>query len=295
MLLIVAGIGCNPVLLAPGDPRNATGTYAPHRTDANTLATVARRPDLEVFHKDVLVHCEGGSATAPPQCEVSLLGGPLPTEGAVAAWRFDDDRLLTFNDDLTIAFVDPTTGEREVVVEAAADPRVADDGRRITYAKLPDGTTAFAPGMPYTLVMEDLVSGETRTVSADGHGSGAIPVPESDEVLFVSGRTGVASLWLDDGSGASRQLTNRDVRDPSDGFVPVPDRDGLWLPGTRTYVYASSYAGAREVWAFDSGRGALVAAGGRPAAGARCRRSGDRRERWLGQRRPLRADVGRGR
>lgn len=50
-------------------------------------------------------------------------------------------------------------------------------------------------------------------------------VPDSDEVLFVSGRTGVASLWLAAPGAPARPLTNRGLRQVSAGFVPVPSRE----------------------------------------------------------------------
>jgi hypothetical protein len=261
-------VACGPTFLTPG-ARPTPGDHHPHRSDPDTLARLGADPRLRIFHRDVLLRCDDAdTAHAPPACDLATLGdgveSPLDTP-AVVAWRFDH-RLLVLDGQLALTLVDPATGDVEPVASGAIDPRVADDGRRITFARLGDDRTTFTPGDAFTLVLRDLVDGTERVVSPDGPASGAFTVPGSDEVLFVSGRTGLASLWLDDGSGASVQLTNVGLGSAADpAFVPVPGREGVWMD--RTLVYTATYHGLHELWQIDvdSGEAGRIGPGRLPA------------------------------
>jgi hypothetical protein len=74
-------------------------------------------------------------------------------------------------------------------------------------------------------------------------------------VLFVSGRTGVASLWLARPGQPARQLTNVGAREVGPGFVPVPGRELVWLDG-QTAVYTATYDGIATRWTLDVETGA---------------------------------------
>jgi hypothetical protein len=155
-------------------------------------------------------------------------------------------------------------GERRLVVRGAdgvervlardvADARVesSDGRRRVVFTQLPAGRD-IAPDTTGHLVVLDLDRGTRRTVSDHPLDSSPFIVPGSDDVLFVSGRTGIASLYLARPGRAPRQLTNVGMRhlDPAT-FVPVPGRELEWIPGTRAAIYVARYGGVATRWRID--------------------------------------------
>lgn len=91
----------------------------------------------------------------------------------------------------------PDGVERELARDVA-DPRfeTSDGRRRVAFTQLPPGRD-IAPDTTGHLVVLDLDRG---TVSDHPLDSSPFIVPDSDDVLFVSGRTGIASLY---GGGCS--------------------------------------------------------------------------------------------
>lgn len=176
-------------------------------------------------------------ACAPPaaDAEVAPLAGPMDkrlpgrrTKSPDAAWEAlvaegGALRVRPFGDDTQAVAVD-----NEVLPEVAFSP----DERFLVYARLdPMGESDLwliaAPWTATPVRLTDWVGTEDRpVVSPDGHA-----------VAFVSGRTGIASLWtfpLADGATTAVQLTNvglEHVRHASgvapEGFVPPPDQTTL--------------------------------------------------------------------
>ncbi len=195
------------------------------------------------------------SMDATPDCDVAVGGAALRIGNLLAADRLAPGRLLLLRRDLTLVEHDEATGRDEIIARAAADPRVAADGR-VLYTQLPDGTTELAPGTPGKIVLVDLAAGTRRTIT-DGRKDASSPflIPGADDVLFVSARTGVASLWIAPGAGgAPRQLTNVGVTRVGAGFVRVPGRT-LAFEG-RHAIYPTSYGGVHERWSVDLDSGA---------------------------------------
>jgi hypothetical protein len=213
---------------------------------ADSLATGGLRRDVRLVC-DPAPH-PSDAPDAMPDCDAVLVdaaGGTraLGRGGLLAAERFDPDRLLLLTRDLRLVLRDGDGRERTLAT-AAADPRVADEGGRVAYVELPAGTTELRPGVTGRLVLLDLRRGTRRVVADHPMDSTPFPVPGSDDVLFVSARTGVASLWLAAPGRPPEQLTNVGARAVGPGFVPVPERELAWVPGTRTAVYP---AGGRTV------------------------------------------------
>jgi hypothetical protein len=199
--------------------------------------------------EDVTLRCDeaplhGDSADAVPDCLLPALG----IGGLLAAERLGDDILLLTRDlRLVLRSAD---GRERVLARGAADPRVAPDGRRaIVYTQFPEGTTELTPGTPGRIVLLDLDRGTRRVVTDHPLDSSPFLVPGSDDVLFVSGRTGVASLWLARPGRAAEQLTNVGFVVVDERFQPVPGRE-LRFDGRRA-SYTASYGGARSTWTLE--------------------------------------------
>jgi len=77
--------------------------------------------------------------------------------------------------------------------------------------------------------------------------------PGTDDVLFVSARTGIASLWLARPGARPRQLTNVGARSVDASFVPVPGRELVWLD-SHLAVFTATYDGVSTLWALDVDR-----------------------------------------
>lgn len=225
---------------------------------------------LVTRHGDVALLCD--DAVAPgdhpdliPDCDAAIVAAdgtvrPLRRGGLLAAARLDAERLVLGTRDLRLVVRDARGGEIEIA-RAAVDPRV--EGGRVAYTELPAGTTEYQPGTPGQLVVMDLVRGTRRVVTDDAGASSPFPVPGSDDVLYVSARTGLASLWLAPPAGAPRQVTNLGKTRVDGAFVPVPGRELVFRPGTRVAVFAAIYGGASELWEVDvdTGRARDLGAG----------------------------------
>lgn len=232
---------------------------------ALTLAGCAAGDDGVSRHAAALAEVElacdeapapSDSADAIPDCDATLGGEPLGRGGLLSAQRLDAGRLLLLRRDLRLVVRDAAGREREIAA-AVADPRVAEDGR-VVFTELPAGTTELVPGTTGRIVLVDLARGTRRVVTDDPAASAPFAVPGGDDVLYVSARTGVASLYLSVPGHPARQLTNVGAQRVDAGFVPVPGRELVWLPGTRTAVYTARYGGRSERWSIDVDSGHAV-------------------------------------
>lgn len=242
------------------------------------LAAVARRAEVVAIDGDVALVCSeaapaSDSDDAVPDCDAARIGADgglteLGRGGLLAAGRLDEQRLVLLTRERSLRL---RTGEVETVLaRGVADPRLAPDRRAVVFTQLPPGATTIEPSTTGRLVLLDLDRGTRRVVTEHPLDSSPFVRPGSDDVLFVSGRTGVASLWLARPGQPARQLTNVGASEVGAGFVPVPGRELAWLDG-RTAVYAASYHGASTLWALDvdSGKAAPLMPGRWP------RRAGD--------------------
>lgn len=101
-----------------------------------------------------------------------------------------------------------------------------------------------------------------RTVTEDPLGSSPFPVPGSEDVLFLSARTGLASIWLASPGKPDRQITNIGKTNIDKSFVPVFGRELVWLPDshTRKAVFTASY-GKHALWLLDIDSGKAIRLG----------------------------------
>jgi hypothetical protein len=233
------------------------------------LAACAADPDPEPVARaapagDVGLVC-GAPATATdhadavPDCDATIGGVPLGRGQLLAAARLDRARLVLLTTDRALVVSDGGADER-VIARDVADPRVATDGtRRVVFTQLPPGAE-IAPDTTGTLVVLDLDRGTRRTVTSHPLDSSPFIVPGSDDVLFVSARTGLASLYVASPGRPARQLTNVGKRAVDADFVPVPGRELTWIPGTRVAQFIATYDGVRTTWQIDvdTGRAARV-------------------------------------
>lgn len=236
--------------------RGATGEGVKKLLVSLLLAACAAEPTGGVAR--VLLVCDeapsgGDSADSVPDCDAALVGDDgvargIGRGGLLAAMRLDDARLLLLTRDLRM-LTRTDDGRETVIATAAADPRV--DGLRVVYTQFPPGTTELRPGTTGRIVLLDLARGTRRVVTDHPMDSSPFLVPDSEDVLFVSARTGLASLWLAQPGQPARQLTNVGMRSVGPGFVPVPGRTLEFTPGTRQAVYEASYGGVKEVWSID--------------------------------------------
>lgn len=74
--------------------------------------------------------------------------------------------------------------------------------------------------------------------------------PDGRQILFVSGRTGIASLWIIQVDGSNlRQVTNKGIHGgqgtPPEGFIPVPvfDKAIVWPDQGKIYFHSGD-----ELW-----------------------------------------------
>lgn len=230
--------------------------WQPHTADEPTLRAAASLPNLATFHKDLALRCPdfGPERDLGDGCEIAQYSnGEFVTtgvSGVMSAWRFDAERALVLDTSLNLA-LDDLNGNRTVIAEGALDPRVADDGHRAVFVQLASRGSVPNPGDPAYLTIHDTATGQTTQLTDHPLDTAPWLVPSSTDVLFASGRTGLASLWLAPGDGSEpRQLTNVGMTQIEAGFVPLPSRELVWLPGTRKAVYSAHY-GTHELYLLD--------------------------------------------
>lgn len=252
-LLLAALAGCKPQYAI--DNIDAWEGWQPHTADEDTLRVAASLPDLATFHRDVALLCPpfGPERNFGDGCEIALLSDgifvPTGRNGLMAAWRFDDDRVLTLDAGLDLA-LDDLDGTRTVIARGALDPRVADDGHRAVFSQLESGASIAELGESAFLTLYDFETQTLERITDDPRDSAPWLVPGSSDVLFTSARTGIASLWLASGDGAVRQLTNIGLQTMGPSFVPVPSRELVFLPESRIAVFSAHY-GTHELWSVD--------------------------------------------
>jgi len=249
--------GCST---ADGQPAPRTFGYDPYYVDEATELLVGQTPGLASWHRDVLLTCPADLTAEPSKgasrfdgCEVQLLVNgslqPAGIKGVRAARRLSGGRLLLQKPNLDLVVRSPS-GEEKIIASAALTPTVSPDGERVAFIRFPEGTTEPSPGVRTKLVLHDIVTGERRVITEDPGAYAPYVIPGTSDVLFVSGRTGVASLWIAPEGKPERQLTNVGMHDVEKGFVPVPLDQLVFIPGSRRFVYTAHY-GDDKLWAID--------------------------------------------
>jgi hypothetical protein len=184
---------------------------------------------------------------------------PLGRHDLLAAQRLPDNGMLYLTRDLSLVVSDRFGAEKTIAVSVAG-PRVSDDGKQVVFTQYPQGTKRLIPGTFGKLVSLNLSNGNRRVVTEDPWSSSPFAVPGSQDVLFISSRTGLASLWLASPGKPDFQITNRGKKTVDSEFIPVPGRELVWIPGTRKAVFTAHYA-SHALWSVDLETGIAVKLG----------------------------------
>lgn len=247
---------------------------APAGLSMDGLARVAATPGVVALDGDVALVCPvvgaGTDSGTSGGCDAAIVDPAgalrgLGRDDLAAAVRIDPDRIVVLTVDHRLVILGGAGGERELSARAA-DPRAAGPGR-VVFTELRGDGIGIDPATTGRLVVMDLDRGTRRVVTDHPMDSAPFAVPGSDDVVFVSARTGLASVWLAQPGRPPRQLTNVGRRRVDAEFVPVPGRELAWLPGTRIAIFTAHY-GAPALWALDidTGRASRLGPGRLPRA-----------------------------
>lgn len=235
-------------------------SFAAQPTWDASLKNLARLKGLASWHGGkVALICQetaypSDAAAAQPDCALAKLGvsGEITTlgrKGLLAAQSLPQDRMLLLSQELAL-FLRDAAGREILMATSVAEPRVSEDGAQVIFTQFPLGTHRLEPGLSGKLMGMRLSDKTMRTITEDPSASSPYPVPGSDEVVFLSARTGLASIWLAAPGKADRQLTNVGKTRVDAEFIPVYGREWVWLTGMRKAVYTAFY-GDTELWELD--------------------------------------------
>jgi len=257
-LLAVLGACAEP---GPGTARRAAEGVARASLAPDALVALAGRADVAALEGDIALLCAPPTAATDaetPSCDAAWVGAagaltPWGKGNLLAAARLDGDRVVALTRDRDLVLSVPG-GEERVLARHVADPRVAPDRRAVVFTELRGDSDVIAPDTTGRLVLLDLDRGTRRVVTDHPMDSSPFIRPGTDDVLFVSARTGIASLWLARPGARPRQLTNVGAHAMDASFVPVPGRELVWLDA-RIAVFTATYDGVSTLWAIDVDRG----------------------------------------
>jgi hypothetical protein len=250
-------------------------TLAQTLPSTTTLKNLAKLKGLASWHGGkVALICQetanpSDASSAQPDCGLTQVGPSgalmsLGRNGLLAAQSLPRDRMLLLSRDLTLSLRD-AIGREIVMATSVAEPRASDDGSHVIYTQFAPGIHRLEPGLIGKLTGMRLADKQTRIITEDATASSPYPVPGSDEVVFLSARTGLASIWLAAPGKPDRQLTNVGKTTVDAQFIPVYGREWVWLPGGRKAVYTASY-GDHHLWELDidSGKARRIGPGRLP-------------------------------
>jgi hypothetical protein len=237
---------------AESPPANFEGPAAPAPLAAVTWTVgdycrIVATPDLAQWDRDVLTTCPGGGTPAPgATCTVAELAGatarPVPAMGVHLALRAAGGRLIVLHADGALALRD-ASGRETPVAAWAAEPSMSTDGVRVAYVTRDAGASATR------LVRHDLRDGTVRVIAEDSTASSPFVVPNSDDVVYVSARSGLAAIWRGNGE-YEIQVTNVGVAAGDQGVLPTFGSRAVWIPGTRRLAFEVRTDGPM-VWSYD--------------------------------------------
>lgn len=254
LLCAIVVVGCQSDGASTGLPS--------YDVDAAAYCAVVSQPGITLWHRDLVTACAGGAVPGDgttPTCTVSTVrgDGSLQTmpdvTGAQLAYRVAGRGIVLLTDASQLV-LRSAGGSMTMLAPWAADPGVSPDGTQVAFLALPVGMTTWTEGIPTHVALHDLATGATTDVADDDLASNPFPVGDGS-VLFVSTRSGLASLYRGRAGQEPGQLTNVGLDRVDASFVPVPTRDLVWLPGTHTAVFAGHYD-VDDVWSIDADSGA---------------------------------------
>ncbi len=261
---------------------NFEGPPVPVAHEALVLTTgdycrIVAQPGLAHWDRDVITTCPGaGAGNEGAGCRVAELGGATPRAVDVPtvrlALRADGHTLVVLHTNGALTWRD-TSGRETPIAAWASEPSVSPDGVRVAFVTLGEGVVAprdghFVPGTATRIVVHDLRDGRVRVIADDTSASTPWVVPNSDDVVYVSSRSGLASIWRGNGE-YEIQVTNIGVEAGDQGVLPTFGRHAVWVSEARRLVFEAS-APSNSVWSYDVSRAAVesMGPGGWPQIGA---------------------------
>jgi len=240
---LVLGCSTEKKGVRPSVPGPSDEAYS---VSAEVELAVGQIQGLVSWRGDVVVICPYEERRGDRKnCEVNTLdakGNATRTgiSGARTAERVKTGMLvLRPNLDLVVV---AANGTETKIAEQVWMPSVAPEGDRLAYVqKLPDDAR---------VIFQRIEGGQSRIAVKDETAYAPWVVPGTDDVVFVSARTGVASYFLAKADGSQEQLTNLGMQTKQKGFVPVALEQLSWLPGTKSAVFTAHY-GDNELWKLD--------------------------------------------
>ena len=169
--------------------------------------------------------------------------------------RLDGDRLLVLRWDGGLQIV-RADGSRVLVDRSAEGPRVDSTGHRVVFVTRGASDTTHGPREDGRLVRYDLVTGRVSVLVHDANASAPLPIPGSDDVLYVSTVSGVASIWRASLESGPTQLTSVGFAPDDPELDPVYGDQTLWFD-EHTLVFTASYE-SDVLYAFDLRTGTLT-------------------------------------
>ncbi len=218
---------------------------------------------LATLQGNLALLCDGPSRSNDamsdyPGCRAVIVGadgGILSTikTDLLAAQKLPDHRMVFLGKDLSLTLRE-SSGVEHLIASSAADPRVSEDGSQVLYTQFAGHVTQQQPGLEGKILSQNLTNGSLRPITDDVFASSPFAVPGSKDVLFLSGRTGLASIWVASPGKPDRQITNLGKTKVDKDFIPVFGRELLWLPGSRKAVFTATY-GSHTLWLLDIDNG----------------------------------------
>jgi hypothetical protein len=258
------------------------GGGGPSTAELEAYCAVARNAELESWVGDIVTLCAPGVEEGLVTCTAGRVGTGgaitaidlgtlevrrvLPASGGRFVVSLADERLALVRADGSI--------ERELA-GWASDPWISADGERVAWIGLPDGVTAWDFGVPTVVAAQRLGDSARTIVSEDAEASAPRLVPGSDEIVYVSTRTGLASLWVAAPGRPPTQVTNVGLTEMDQRFVPPVGRELSWGGGTVYYSVSGDSlprGGSDSVWRIVVGTGEAAEVG--PGSWPRLRSDG---------------------
>jgi Tol biopolymer transport system component len=145
-------------------------------------------------------------------------------------------------------------GGTAIEVKGGHDANWKPDGKKIVFAKVPQGRNIHMPGT-LELARLDRASGKVELLTA-GEFDDTRPQyhPSGEWILFVSGaRSGLASFWqIPAEGGNATQVTNVGLNNAQDlKFVPPPYATTLWSQDGRWFLYDYKKENVQQVWGLE--------------------------------------------
>lgn len=258
VLALLGAAGCRGA--SPAEdlvPADFEGPRAPvaldgYLVDQATYCRTVAQPNLAHWDRDVLTSCGDGSAG----CIVSELFGAttrvVDLADARLALRASGERMVVLKNGGALV-LRTASGSESSIATWAADPSVSADGLRVAFITLQEGVTE--PGAATRVVLFDLRDESLRVIADDSDASSPLVVPDSDDVVYVSSRSGLPSIWRGNGE-YEIQVTNLEVAAGDQGVLPTFGNHAVWVPGARSLAFEVTDGGSM-IWNYDVAAGTV--------------------------------------